>query len=264
LNVKPDHLDRHGSFEEYKNTKAKIAQNLNRKDVLILNLDDDVSKKMILHKNYQFFSKNALKRGIFVNKNQIYINKKSVLSLSSVHLKGDKNLENVLAAVSICSHFHVTPQQYDKALTEFVPASHRMEEIGKIDGVTYIDDSKATNVASTIACVEGFKNEKIWLLLGGLGKEIDYGELFSLNYQIKEVVCFGSDREKIAESAKSFGYQISIFEKFVSAVLHCKQNATSGDFVILSPACASFDEFSSFSERGEKFKEVVLGQIDEK
>lgn len=263
LNVKPDHLDRHGSFEEYTKVKGKIAQNMKRKDVLILNLDDDVSKKMIMHKNYQYFSKNALKRGVFVKNEQIYINKKPVLTLSDIPLKGNKNLENVLASVAIASHFNIAKEHFQKAISTFMPASHRMEFVGKQNGVVFIDDSKATNVASTVACVEAFKDEEIILLMGGLGKEIDYAEIFSLNFIIKKVVCFGKDAQKIEKSARNFGYSTASFDKFDDAVLFAKNIANEGDYVLLSPSCASFDEFSSYKERGERFKKLILESVNE-
>ncbi len=261
LNIKPDHLDRHGSFEEYKSVKAKICQRQKGGDVLILNLDDDECKKMILHKKYQFFSKKTLKKGVFLKNNQIFVNRKSVLSVNDITLLGEKNLENVLASVAICSHFKVSNENFSYAVKNFSPASHRMELVGKIDGVTFIDDSKATNVASTVACVLAFKNKSIFLLLGGLGKEIEYDEIFS-NFTFKEVVCFGAERENIFACAQKYKVKASRFEKFSDAVLYCKQNATLGDFVILSPACASFDEFSSYAQRGDVFKNLVLGTAE--
>lgn len=264
LNIKPDHLDRHGSFDEYKRVKGKIASQMKKHDVLILNLDDEEAKRMVLHKRYQYFSKFPIKKGIYVAKGFIHINRKPVLSLENIKLKGEKNLENVLASVSICSHFNVFPKDFAEAVSNFSPASHRIEFVGQKNGVTFIDDSKATNVASTVACVEAFKDESIILLMGGLGKEIDYSELFSLGYKIKEVVCFGKDRNSIQSCANKFGYTTSNFEKFEQAVSYCKTVAEKGDYVLLSPACASFDEFSGYAERGDKFKNLVLESVDEK
>lgn len=263
LNLKPDHLDRHGTFEEYKKTKEKLAQNLKRKDVLILNFDDENTKKMILHKNFQFFSKKMIKKGVFVKNNQIFVKKKSVLSLNEIKLLGEKNLENVLAAVAICSHFKVSPTDFSRAIFSFKPASHRIQLVGTIGGVNFVDDSKATNVASTVACVEAFLKENKILLMGGQGKDIDYGELFSKNFAIKKVVCFGADGKNIFKSAKSFGYDSILFEKFADAVLYSKKLAQSGDYVLLSPACSSFDEFSSYAERGDKFRKLILESDDE-
>lgn len=258
LNIKPDHLDRHGSFEEYKKTKSKIAQNLKHKDVLILNLDDENAKMISNFKHTQYFSKNKMKKGIYVCKDQIYVNKKPVLKTENITLKGEKNLENVLACVSICSHFRVTPNDMARAVSSFSPADHRMQIVGVVGGVKYVDDSKSTNVASTVACVEAFKNESLILLMGGLGKDIDYAELFSLNFPIKEVICFGEDREKINESAQKYAYRTAIFEKLADAVRYSKRIAEEKDCVLLSPACASFDEFSSYAERGEIFKSLIF------
>lgn len=263
LNVKPDHLDRHETFLEYKNSKAKIAQNLKRKDVLILNLDDEEAKKMILHRNFKFFSKFRLKKGVSIANNQIYLNKKSILSLNDIHLLGEKNLENVLACVSICSNFKVSEENFSNALSKFIPASHRMEILGEVDGIVFVDDSKATNVASTIACVETFKDKSIVLLMGGKGKNIDYSEFFSSNFKLKKIVCFGEDGENIKNCAKKFGYDAVRFSKFDDAVLFCKTKAEKNDYVLLSPACASFDEFSNYAERGDKFKQLVFEDKDE-
>lgn len=259
LNIKPDHLDRHGSFEEYVKVKAKIAQNLKRRDVLILNLDDQVSRSLNLHKKEQFFTKKVLKRGVFVKNGEIFSNKNKIIDVEKIPLKGEKNLENVLASVAICSHFKVKKEDFEKAITSFSLASHRMEIVGQIDGVTYVDDSKATNVASTIACVEAFKDERIVLLMGGKSKEIDYAELFSLGFEIKEVVCFGEDAKNIQKCATEHNYNCAIFQKFDDAVNFAISEAKSGDFVLLSPACSSFDEFSNYAERGERFKNLVLG-----
>ncbi len=259
LNLKPDHLDRHGSFGEYVEVKSRIAKNMKLRDTLILNFDDETTKLLKIHKKTEFFSKNRLKKGVFLWKSAIFVNKKNVLDVKDIPLKGEKNLENVLASVAICSHFKVSENAIFDAVTNFTPASHRMEILGEMSGVTYVDDSKATNVASTVACVEAFSDKPIFLLMGGHGKEINYDDFFSLKFSLKKVVCFGEESNKIFESAKKFGYDAISFEKFDDAVLWCVNNCESGDFCILSPACSSFDEFSSYAERGERFKGLVLG-----
>lgn len=258
LNIKPDHLDRHKDFEEYKNIKGKIAKKLKKNDILLLNFDDEEAKKMILHKKYRYFSKNKLKNGVYVYQNQIYVNKRPILSINDIHLKGEKNLENVLASVSICSFFKIKPEYYVSALNEFVPASHRMELVGTVNGVTFVDDSKATNISSTIACVEAYNDKSIILLMGGLGKNINYDDFFSLGFKIKIVICFGQDGKTIEISAKKYNYFAIYFEKFDNAVLYAKNESEENDFVLLSPACASFDEFSSYAERGERFKNLIF------
>ncbi len=261
LNVKPDHLDRHGSFKEYLDVKSKIASKLKRHDLLILNLDDDVAKKLVLHKKVKYFSKNILKRGTYIYKNQIFNNRRKIIDLSDISLIGEKNLENVLASVALTSPFKIDKESYFTAIKNFIPAHHRMEKIGTVFGVTFIDDSKATNVASTIACVDAFKNEKIILLMGGQSKEIDYDDFFKIGYEIKMVVCFGAEAENIMKSAQKFGYNTEEFSKFEMAVKFSMKEAEKGDYVLLSPACSSFDEFQSYAERGDAFKKIVLGNF---
>ncbi len=261
LNIKPDHLDRHESFEEYVRVKEKISQKMKAKDLLVSNLDDEVSRGLCKHRKRLYFSKKILKKGVFIKNEQIFYGKKKLLDLSDVTLRGEKNLENVLASLAISTPFKVDAESIKTAVSTFSLASHRMELVGSINGVTFVDDSKATNVASTIACVEAFSKERIVLLLGGKGKEIDYAELFSLDYPIKEVVCFGEDRENIFASAKQFGYHTTVFEKFDDAVKYSISNSQSGDYVLLSPACSSFDEFTSYAERGERFKTLVVGSV---
>ena len=261
LNIKPDHIDRHGSFEEYKRVKAKIAENMARNDVLILNLDDEESKTIAKFRHTEFFSKDQLKCGTYVFEESVYKNKKALLSLEDIKLRGNKNLENVLASVAICSHFKVKKEIYSKTLQNFVPASHRMEVIGKINGVTYVDDSKATNVASTIACLEAFSKERVILLAGGRGKDISYDELFSCGGFLKEIVCFGEEGENIFQSAKKHGKNSMVFTTMSKATKHAIELAADGDYVVLSPACSSFDEFENYAERGERFKEIVLGEF---
>ncbi len=261
LNIKPDHLDRHGSFEEYVKTKEKIAMNMGRNNPLVLNLDDDVARGVSAHKKRLYFSKKVLKKGVFVKNEQIFYGKKKLLDISDIPLRGEKNLENVLAAIALCVSFKVSAEAIKNAVSTFSVAGHRMEIVGSVNGVTFVDDSKATNVASVVACVSAFENERIILLVGGRGKEIDYAEIFSLGYDLKEVVCFGEEGNNIFTSAVSFGYHCSLFEKFDEAVLYAIGKAKSGDHVLLSPACSSFDEFSSYAERGERFKTLVLGSV---
>lgn len=261
LNIKPDHLDRHETFEEYVRVKEKISQKMNRKDLLVSNLDDEISRGLCKHKKTLFFSKKVLKRGVFVKNEQIFYGKKKLINIADIPLRGEKNLENVLASLAICTYFKVSEEDAKRAISSFSLASHRMEIVGCVNGVTFVDDSKATNVASTIACVQAFSQERIVLLLGGKGKEIDYSELFSLKFPIKEVICFGEDREKIFATSKEFGYNSTLLEKFDDAVRFAISNSTSGDYVLLSPSCSSFDEFSSYAERGERFKSLVLGSV---
>lgn len=264
LNIKPDHLDRHGTFEEYIKTKSKIAQKMHKNRTIWLNFDDENARSMFYDRKCRYFSKKSLKKGVFVSKGQIYANKKPVLNLQTISLKGEKNLENVLAAIALVSHFKIKREVFENAVSNFVPADHRMKVLGDLDGVVYVDDSKATNVSSTVAAVQAFKDKPIILLLGGRSKECDYAPIFEDKNFIKKVVCFGEDGQNIFKTANRFGCDCCVFEKFEEAVLFCKSNAQKGDVVLLSPACSSFDQFSSYAERGDCFQSLVLRCVDDK
>ncbi len=263
LNLKPDHLDRHGSFDNYKKAKEKIAQNMKNENVLILNMDDEETKQMIVHKNFKFFTKKETKHGTNIVNQTICNGKKKILDIDKIKLKGEKNLENVLASVAICSHFKVKKEVFEKTIENFETASHRMEVVGDVKGATYVDDSKATNVASTLACLQAFKDRPIVLLLGGMGKDIEYDEIFESGFSIKCVVCFGMERKNISKCAEKHRQKFVVAKNLKLAVKESCLQAESGDVVLLSPACSSFDEFSSYKDRGDKFKEYVLELLNE-
>ena len=257
LNIKPDHLDVHGTFLDYIESKKKLIKFVKKK--LVLNLDDDITKRLINTKNCLYFSKKTLKKGVFIEKNAIFCNKKKICDLKNFNLKGEKNIENLLASVACLCDFNIPIETYNNALKSFQPSSHRIEIVGEHNEVLFVDDSKATNVASTINALTAFQNKNIILLLGGRGKDAPYDEIF--DYKLKEVVCFGEDGDNIYRRALKNKAKSSIFEKFDEAVEHACQIAKVGDVVLLSPACASFDEFTSYAERGERFKDLVLRLI---
>ena len=252
LNILPDHLDRHGTMQAYVEAKQKLVDFSKKK--VVLNLDDENSKKLISSKKCLYFSKKTLKKGVFIKNNAIFYNKKRILGLENVKLLGEKNLENVLASVALTCDFKISPKIFLKAISTFIPAPHRMEIVGNFKGTLIVDDSKATNVASTINALSAFKDKNIILLLGGRGKDISYDEIFK--YPLKLAVCFGEEGEKIFASA--LRCEAICFTHFEEAVFYALEKMEENDVVLLSPACSSFDEFSSYAERGEKFKELIL------
>lgn len=259
LNVMPDHIDRHGSFREYLDCKASL---LKRCKFAVLNLDDEYSKNIKNCKKIKFFSKKTLKKGVFIKNNVIFNEKKAIMPTSDIKLLGEKNLENVLATVAILDRFEISGGVIREVVASFSPAPHRLEIVGQYDGILYVDDSKATNVASTLNALSAFKNRSIILLLGGKGKDISYGDIYF--YRFKEVICFGADGEKIFKSCQIHGANASIFKTLGEATNRACDIAKNGDVVLLSPACSSFDEFTSYRERGDKFKEIVLEKISDK
>ena len=252
LNVMPDHLDRHGTMQEYIDCKKKLASFTKRK--LVLNLDDEIAKTFNFDKKCLYFSKKTLKKGVFIKNNQIFINKKPVCGVQNIKLKGEKNLENVLASVASLSNFK--GMNFNDSISSFLPSAHRLELVGERKGIMYVDDSKATNVASVINALTAFRDRRILLLLGGQGKNAPYDSIFQ--HPLKEAVTFGEEGEKISAIANRYNIQTANFKHFDDAVIYACGRGEVGDVILLSPACSSFDEFSSYKERGEKFKELVL------
>lgn len=252
LNVMPDHLDRHGTMQEYIDCKKKLASFTRKK--LVLNLDDEIAKTFNFKKKCLYFSKKTLKKGVFLKNNQIYINKTPVCGTENLKLLGEKNLENVLGAVGALSKFRNI--KFNDSVKNFTPSPHRVEVVGEQGGVVFVDDSKATNVASTMNALSAFANKNIILLAGGRGKEAPYDEIFQRH--LKLVVGFGEEGEKICAVANAYKTPSVYVGRFDNAVRYACEKSESGDVVLLSPACSSFDEFSSYKERGERFKEIVL------
>lgn len=259
LNIQPDHLDRHGSMQEYVRVKKKIFSSKHAQKV-VLNFDDEYSKTSIISRKNMFFSKKMLNKGVFVKNNCIYHNKTKIISLNDIPLLGEKNLENVLAAVAISVVNKIKPRFIKSAIMTFVPPAHRLQYLGKFNGALVYDDSKATNIPSVEGALTALRGGNIILLMGGRNKDLNFDEFFEKNYDISKVVCFGECGEEINKSALSFGYDSVCFEKLQNACDYVKNCASENTIILLSPACASFDEFSSYAVRGERFKEYIFGK----
>lgn len=260
LNLAPDHIDRHGSYEEYVRVKRKILSGKNQK--VVLNFDDEGSKLSKIDKKTLFFSKFPLEKGVFVKNNAIYFNKKKIISLADIPLFGEKNLENVLASVALSVRYKIKPQTIKNGIIQFVAPAHRLEYIGKINGAEFFDDSKATNISATIGGIKSLGERGLVLMLGGLNKGFEFDEIFNKGFQFDKVICFGSAGQEISLCAEKYGYSPLLFESMKEASFYVKNNATGGQKVLLSPACASFDEFVSYAVRGEVFREIVTGEYE--
>lgn len=260
LNLAPDHIDRHGSYEEYMKVKRKIIAKKNQK--VVLNFDDEGSKTSKIDKKTLFFSKMPLEKGVFVKNNAIYFNKKKIISLVDIPLFGEKNLENVLASVALSVRYKIKPQIIKKAISEFVPPAHRLEYVGKVNGADFFDDSKATNISATIGAIESLGDRGLVLMLGGLNKGFVFDEIFNRGYEFKKLVCFGGAGNEIASCGEKYGYKPIIFESMKEASFYVRESASEGEKILLSPACASFDEFASYAVRGEVFREIVTGEYE--
>jgi len=265
LNVTPDHLDRHHSFDAYVRAKARIFENQTAEDHAVLNADDPTCAGLAgrTKAQMQWFSRQReVEPGTFVRDGKILwrdeAGDQEVMPISSITLKGAHNLENVLAAVCVGRIVGCEPQRIRRAVEEFKAVEHRLEYVATIQGVEYYNDSKATNVDDTIKALESFPGN-IHVILGGKDKGSDYSVLKELlRARAKRVYTIGAAAEKI-ESQIAGTVPVLRAEALETAVKRAAESAAPGDVVLLAPACASFDQFESYEHRGRVFKEAVQG-----
>jgi UDP-N-acetylmuramoylalanine--D-glutamate ligase len=262
LNVTPDHLDRHGSMENYIAAKKRIFENQTAEDFAVLNADNEISHSLAagLKPQVLWFSRqHEVARGAFVRGGAIFYRdgaEVEIMPVSEIALKGAHNVENVLAAVCIGMASGVEPVAIRRAVKEFRAVEHRLEYVATLRGVQYYNDSKATNVDATIRALQSFP-ANIHLILGGKDKGSDYTELNSLIAErVKRVYTIGAAAAKI-ESQIGNAAPITSALTLESAVRKAADLAVEGDIVLLAPACASFDQFPSYEHRGRVFKELV-------
>ena len=265
LNITPDHLDRHGSFENYAAMKTRITEKQTAADFLVLN-GEDKPTQMIAGKTkaqvFWFSSRRPIKQGAFVHGESIVFVAKEggptepVMPVSEIPLKGAHNVENVLAAVCAARLCGVEAAQIREAVRSFSAVEHRLEFVAEVGGVAYYNDSKATNVDATKKALEAFPGG-VHLILGGKDKESDYTELADLiRERVKTVATIGSAAEKIERHLAGVTKIISA-GTLAEAVRMISESATAGDVVLLAPACSSFDQFENYEHRGRTFKEIV-------
>jgi UDP-N-acetylmuramoylalanine--D-glutamate ligase len=268
LNITPDHLDRHGTFENYAAMKEKIFSNQTGEDYLILNGDDPIAQQAASRTKSQvlWFSRSKIVRcGAFLLDGMVMFRPTEqgrpipVLPLAEIPLKGEHNIENVLAAVCAACVAKIPTQTIAQTIAAFQAVEHRLEFVAAIHGVDYYNDSKATNVDATAKAIASFPGN-IHLILGGKDKNSDYTQLNALlRARVKTVYTIGSAAEKI-ESQISGVTRIIHTGTLEAAVDQAAGQAVAGDVVLLAPACSSFDQFENYEERGKIFKQAVLAR----
>ena len=266
-NISPDHLDRYDyKYENYINSKFRIAQNQTENDYLIYDADDIEIDKMIQNNNnikaqlVPFSVTQKLKKGVFLNQSimEVQITDEELdIPTETISLEGKHNLKNAMAAAAVANLLRIRKQTIRESLSNFQGVEHRLEKVLKIQNVQYINDSKATNVNAVFYALDSMTTPTIWLV-GGVDKGNDYYELMALvNEKVKSIICIGLDNSKIIEA---FGNVVEVMvevESMDDAVRTAQRLSEKGDTVLLSPACASFDLFKSYEDRGNQFKEAV-------
>jgi UDP-N-acetylmuramoylalanine--D-glutamate ligase len=264
LNVTPDHLDRHRTFEAYVDAKARMFENQQGSDFAVLNVDDPTCVAMAARTRAQVFwfsRQKEVRQGAWVREGNILFRddrgQREVMLVSEIPLKGAHNLENVLAAVCAGALMGCSREKIRQVVRDFKAVEHRLEFVATIRGVDYYNDSKATNVDATIKALESFP-ANIHLILGGKDKSSDYSVLNDLLRQrVKRVYTIGAAAGKIEAQIK--GVEIVHAETMENALRKANAVAEPGDVVLLAPACASFDQFKNYEQRGQMFKEIVRG-----
>jgi UDP-N-acetylmuramoyl-L-alanine--D-glutamate ligase len=267
LNLSPDHLDQYNyNYEEYALAKFNIAKNQQNNDFFICNKDDEMSQKLLnrvdINAKKLLFSLNEeLEEGGFATNDHIFVKLEGrtfSMPISEMSLVGKHNVANCLAASITAKLLNISDNNLVESLKTFQSVEHRLEQFAEIDGVKYINDSKATNVNATYYALESMKTPTIWIV-GGVDKGNDYTEIEELvKEKVKAIVCLGVDNKKIIDffgANKELIYDTSNLEECVKIA---KSVAHKGDTVLLSPCCASFDLFKSYEDRGKKFKQAVL------
>lgn len=268
INVTPDHLNRHKTMENYANIKFRIFENQKADDFAVINIDDEISLNLSkrLKSRKIFITTSDYKDGylplMYVNENNIVfktVDKEEIIvSCEILKLKGKHNLENILIALSIAKTFTINNDTIKKTLENFWGVEHRLEFVKKINGVEFINDSKGTNPDASIKAIEAIE-KNIILIAGGMDKKSDFDDFAKKCIsKVKKVILLGETKDKIMESFSKYGFKNCIkVNDMKEAVFFAYNNSVRGDTVLLSPACASWDMYSCFEERGTHFKNIV-------
>ncbi len=268
LNVTPDHLDRHGSFDAYLEAKARIFLNQAPTDCAVLNADDPAAAALAPRTRARvlwFSRRRPLEHGVFVRDGWVAAklngHVEAICPLAEMQLRGQHNVENVLAATVCALWLGVGSHAIRRAIGRFRAVEHRIEFVRDLRGVQFYNDSKGTNVASTIKALESFE-ERVVLIAGGKGKGQDFAPLAeTARGRVGHAVVIGEDGPKIAAALSAVGIAVSAAPSMQAAIDAARTQAGRGGVVLLSPACASFDMFDNYEHRGDVFKKLV-GALD--
>ena len=265
LNITPDHLDRHGSLENYLAAKVRIFENQTASDLAILNWDDPLVRALgsKLRSRVLYFSPASfLPDGISLSQDKIvYAEKGNITPIIARHelqLRGAHNLENVMAAAGAAREFGLSWTEIAEGLRQFQGVEHREEIVGTFEGVLFVNDSKGTNTDAATKALLAF-DEPLVLLAGGKNKGLDFHDFMKVvRVKVKSLVLLGMAADEMEQAARDEGVQVIIrASTFADGVEKAIAQAIPGDVVLLSPACTSWDMFKSYEERGELFKELV-------
>ena len=265
-NISPDHLDRYDyKYENYIESKFRITKNQTNEDYLIYDADDEAINNWFQNNKVNaqlvpFSITKNLEKGAFLKNNTMEINineEEFAMETTQIALEGKHNLKNAMAATSVANILRIRKQTIRESLSNFQGVEHRLEKVLKIQNVQYINDSKATNVNATFFALDSMTSPTVWIL-GGVDKGNDYSELMALVHEkVKAIICLGVDNKKIIDAFGNVVDMMVEVDNMHDAVNTARHIAEKGDAVLLSPACASFDLFENYEDRGNQFKREV-------
>jgi UDP-N-acetylmuramoylalanine--D-glutamate ligase len=259
LNITPDHLDRYADFASYRRSKFRIFENQQETDLAVLNRDDAnvyPPPEGLRARRYYFSRTDGVAEGAFRFGGMLYLNGTAVMAASDVRLRGEHNIENVLAALAITSTYRVQNSTLTSVISEFRGVEHRIEYVASVRGVAFFNDSKATNVDSAVKAVASFDRNVI-LILGGRDKGASYAPLMkAMEGKVKHILLIGEASDEIS-AAVGNKFPVTKVSSLEEAVQQGAALGAPGDVVLLSPACASFDMFDNYEHRGRVFKQSV-------
>ena len=257
-NLSEAHIDFFGSYEAYKEDKLKIFNNQTDSDIAIVNIENDDVMNGIsdINSNVKYFSSKKEINGAYFKDDKLYYYDEFIISRDEFLLKGNHNVENALAAIMIAKEVGVDNESIVSVLKTFTGVRHRLEFIDKVKGVSYYNDTEATNTKCTTIALSSF-DKNVILILGGLERGQDFHDLDNFISPVKEIVGIGECRDRVKEYGDSIGIKTNTFEKLSEAMNYINSVVVDGDTVLLSPASASWDQYKQCEDRGDEFRDIV-------
>ena len=257
-NYSPAHIDFLGSYENYKKTKAKMFYNQTGDDIAILNLNNNevIDEMKSIHSKKKYFSSTNNEADCYLKENTIYYHNEKVISRDDIKIPGMHNVENCLAAISICKEFKVSNDIIKKVISQFSGVEHRLEFVDEVEEVRFYNDTEATNIKCTQIALSSFDNPTI-IILGGLERGQNFDDLTDYMQNVKTIIGIGQCRERVREFGQKLKIDTFIYEHLSDSFNKIKDIMKKGDVVLLSPASASWDQYKECEVRGAEFKNLV-------
>ncbi len=258
LNITEAHLDYHTDIEEYRQAKLNLITNQKPNQFCVYNIEDEVIVEGLSRTNATCvpFSLSSVVDGAYISEGYVYFKGEKIIDVNSILLKGDHNLQDVLGAVAVSKLYGCETEAIKHVLMRFVGVKHRLQYVDEIEGVKYYNNSKATNIIATQTALKAFE-DSIILLAGGLDRQHDLSGLVQYFPKIKTIVTFGETKQRFKVLADEYSMPCIVVDNLEQAVVEAAKLATCGDHVLLSPACASWDQYPNFETRGDHFIELV-------